>query len=414
MLRASVLCLSLLTAPSISGGQEAAVRPLVLAVVLEEADRSNPVVLAARKRWESSQARVRPAGTWPDPRVGIARETMPSPGPGVSGDASTHYSVEQDIPFPGKLTREAAMAGHQSSIEFYGYQGARREIAARTRILFYRILWLDETAEVLDESAGVLKSIARVAEARVATGKAGAEEALLARTQALVLENSVLERREQRRIAEIELNALLGLDGARWARPEAPELAGLPLTAAQAQRLARENAPSFLAARYGSFHAQAMKGRAGLGFAPDLRVFYEQERFRRAPTQPMLGLSLTVPLWAWKPAGELEAARRHVEEAEASSWSAELMTVAGVRREFIEVNLRRALALRWRDEILPLAASALEIGRKNYETGRTDFPKLNEAVKGLLEARMSYWDEVMQYGEHWAELEKWTGTEIKP
>ncbi|MBI4050954.1 MAG: hypothetical protein HY400_00455 [Elusimicrobia bacterium] len=55
----------------------------------------------------------------------------------------------------------------------------------------------------------------------------------------------------------------------------------------------------------------------------------------------------------------------------------------------------------------------MKIAQKNYETGRTDFTKLAEAVRNLLEAQMKYYDEVYHYGEHWAMLEQVVGIEIK-
>lgn len=380
--------------------------PVPLGALLEEARANNPAILAARKKWESAESLIGPAGTWTNPRLGLQRETF-------QGERSTHYSIEQDIPFPGKLAAESRMRFHEAKIAREEYRARELEVLSEVKIRYHRLLLLAQTAAVLRKDAEILRGIARVAQSQIAAGKGGADEAMIAQTQMKAVENSAFEREQQREIEEEELNSLLAAPpGARREPAPAGEFDDLPKPLDELVALARENSPAYLGTRHMIEHARLATVKGRYGFAPDFRLSYDVENMQGRTRERFVGVSLSIPLWFWRPKSELKAAREHTAEALADSQSVQNEVFKELHKEYTEVRLHRALALSYRNEILPLAEGALKISQKNYETGRADFAKLTEAVRNLLDVQMKYYEEAYHYGEHWAMIERIVGREL--
>jgi outer membrane protein TolC len=382
--------------------------PIALKVLLDEARAKNPTILAARKRWESAEALIVPAWTWKDPTVGIHQESFPS-----DNEKSVHYSIEQEVPFPGKLSTSSRMKYHEAKIAREDYRAKELEVLSEVKIRYHRLAFLLQTAAALNKDAEILRAIARVAQARVASGQGGADEALIAQTQLKAVENAVFEREERGKIEEEDLNSLLAAPpGARRELAFPPEPRDLSLSLDELVVLAKENSPQYLASRHMIHHAQLATSLGRLGFAPDFKLSYEQERFQRRQTETLIGFNLSLPLWFWRPKGELAAAREHTAQALAESREAENVVFRDLYKEHTEVHLHRALTASYQSEILPLAEGALRIAQKNYETGRSNFAQLSEALRSFLEAHIKLYEEVYHYGEHWAMVERIVGREL--
>lgn len=402
----TLMSLVLLLAPGASGQETAP--SVALETLLEEARSRNPALLAARRKWRSAEALVRPARAWKDPVLGIHREEMPA-----ESEASTRYSIEQEVPFPGKLSRESRMRFHEAKISHEEYRAKEAEIVSEVKIRYHRLLWLERTAGALRKDAEILRSIAQVAQSLVAAGKAGAEEALLAQTLQKEAANALREREQRRQIEEEDLNALLAaVPGTRRLLAEPRSLAEVPLGLQELEALARRNSPRYLGTQHMIHHAQLMTSKGRYGFAPDFKLSFEKEKFRRRQDETLYGLSLSLPLWFWRPAGELRAAREHTAQALEESRDMHNEVFKELYKEYTEVRLHRDLAKSYAEEILPLAEGALKIAQKNYETGRADYAKLAQALRQRLEAQMKYYEEVYHHGEHWAMLEAVVGVEI--
>lgn len=385
--------------------------PLELSSLLEQARAKNPAIRAARARWRSLEGLVLPARTWKDPVLGVTGQNMPA-----DSERSMKIMVEQDIPFPGKLSAESRMKEHEALIAKEEWRAKEREVLAEVRIHYYRLLWLDRTAAALRRDADILRAVARVAQTQVAAGKTGAEEAFLAAARLKQVENSAFER-EVERVNDVEdLNAHLadpaGTPRGRVSEAEVdlPDL-GEPIEVLA--EAARAHNPDYLSTLHMVHHSDLGIGRGRLAFAPDFKISAGAETFRRRSSEGMLGFSLSLPVWFRRPAGELAAAKAHGEHSRAEAESMRGMVLKDLYVEYSQVKLHRSVALSTRSEILPLAEAAVRIAIKNYEGGRSDFTGLSEAVRTLLEAQMKYYEAVYHYGEHWAMLERIIGRELE-
>lgn len=387
---------------------EPAPAPVALSELVSEARTRSPAILAARKRWESAKGEAVAAWAWKDPMVGLARKDMPG-----QNERSTSLSIEQELPFPGKTATDARMKTHEARIAEQAYRAKELEVLAEVKIHYHRLLWLEKGAAALRRDAQTLSAVARVARARVASGGAGAEDALIAEARLKQLESQAYEWEQQRLIEEEDLNAALTAPPGtrRLLAPYGP-LPPLPLTLEEAVARADASNPMVLATAHMLRYARLTGRQGALGWLPDFKLSYMRETFRRERAETSVGAAMSVPLWAWKQAGKTRAASAHRGEAEAQAQAARLEAYKMIHQEHVELRLHKRLAEVYGTEVVPLADGALKIALKNYETGRADYEKLAEAVRALIEAQLKLYEEEYHYGEHWAMLERAVGSEL--
>ena len=105
--RIVVLGLSLILFSQMVWAQETAQSSLILSDALNEAKKSNPEILATKKKWEEESAKIIAAGSPPDPELGVE----------FWGKNETWYDVSQTVPFPLKLPLRAQSQAHEARRE---------------------------------------------------------------------------------------------------------------------------------------------------------------------------------------------------------------------------------------------------------------------------------------------------------
>ncbi len=385
--------------------------PQSLAALLEEAKARNPAILSAKKAWEVRKAEVLPAWTWQDPSLGYGYERIPSP---VGYAGMTMYSVSQKIPFPGKLSAESGMKYHEAQIAYQKYLAVELGVLTQVKLAYHRLLYLRRSSKTLRREAMVLEGVARAAEALVASGRAGTDEPLLAELKSKEIENDAYEKERGIPVEEAALNAFLSRPPGTK-HPLAPP-ANLDKPAPPAGRLesaAREKNPDFLRSMHMIRHADAGRRLGLLAFAPDFEFNYQAQEMGGKISPFYTGVNLSVPLWAWKQNADLEAARRHEEEAQAGFQAALDDLLKDVRSHAIELETQQRLVRSYRRELLPLARSAFEISLKNYETGRESFARFSSSFERLLEVELGYDERLRREGQEKALLEKAVGSDLE-
>ena len=84
----------------------AAAETVTLEQLVREAEQNNPAIAASGHNVEAKRALVQPARTLPDPTLGFQHMGDIIPLQLQEGDPSSArtYSVQQEVPFPGKIT----------------------------------------------------------------------------------------------------------------------------------------------------------------------------------------------------------------------------------------------------------------------------------------------------------------------
>ena len=155
-----------------------------------------------------------------------------------------------------------------------------------------------------------------------------------------------------------------------------------------------------------------MLALARSNFAPDFSIDYEREVPENGPSGDKLGFTLRYPLWLGRPLADLRAARAHQAFAQHRQESVRNRVFNLLETELSEVNTHYKLAKLYEESILPLAHQTLQVTQQAYTAGKTDFLKLLEAHRALLENETIYYEELWHYAEHWTLLELYAGGKL--
>lgn len=396
-----------------------------LDALVEEARNSNPDILAARKRWEASLSRVPLSRALEGPSIGVTVEKIPR------GTLKLDRTMPEDrmlsfsqfLPFFGKLPLRKKIAVVEAQIAAAEYRGKELDIANQVKQAYFGLYMNRKEAGLTRESLALLESIARIAETNYALGDASQQEvykihaevaSLAARLSNLELEHTA----KQARLISLLNSApdrefgIFGLDETAAFAPDTAEL----------YQAALANQPElhiFTSAIEKNKYAVSL---AKKGYFPDLMATIVQRGIASGGIGPWdLMLSFTVPFWFWtKQRYEVREAIASVEEAEAALQAMEnkaYSEIAGLTAGIASAKNRIRL---YTTTLIPMLESSIASGRAALSSGKGDFMLLLDSQRMLIDAKMQYYQALVDYHAGVADLERAAGvalpqeTEVEP
>jgi cobalt-zinc-cadmium efflux system outer membrane protein len=152
---------------------------------------------------------------------------------------------------------------------------------------------------------------------------------------------------------------------------------------------------------------------------------YELERARRIPdvtvslgakrtteigrNQPMIGVSIPLPLFDTNKGAQLETLRRR-DAAQALAESEERRIRSEVLQTVDQLQARASEAQTLRQDVLPGAQSAYEAASRGFELGKFSFLEVLDAQRTWLQARTQYLQSLAEVHRATAELERRLGS----
>jgi cobalt-zinc-cadmium efflux system outer membrane protein len=233
---------------------------------------------------------------------------------------------------------------------------------------------------------------------------------LQADVQRALLKQQRLELERQRIVVQARMNALLerSPQTAIAAPAELPDLANLPAEEMLAQRALAHPQLQELEAqeRAARAHEQLEEKER----YPKFRISAGYNNMWADPTQrPTVGLSFTVPIDQDKYRAAIDVARAQARrtasmlEDQRSAMLADLAAAYAFAREAAQ-----SLAL-YRDELVPLARTTMEVARNDYGSGRGDFLNVLAAEQHRLDIELGLARMQSEYYRRLAELEQASG-----
>ena len=377
--------LTLLTARA--SAQAAGIVPprLTLAAVFQTLDSMSPRLQAARQMALAAEARIKPAGTLPDPQLQFGLMNRNFPGLGLQDPLGMNQvQLMQMVPIAGQLGLAGRAAAAQADASRARATELRFELRARAAMAFYELYQLDRTIEVNLATQALLRDIATTARTMYSVGQGRQADVLRGQVEIDRMSEEIARMRVMRTAAAARLNALLDRPGdLPVPTPELPRfptelpppdsleqvaLAGRPMLAAGAADLAA---------------ARALELRTRREIWPDLQLGVQYgQRPMAEGTDRMVSLMLgfSVPLWA----GRRQLPMRREAEAMRRSAEAELAAMrAETRGRLVELlaGVRRSRELRslYRTTILPQAEATVSSALAAYQVGEVDLPMLLDA-----------------------------------
>ena len=384
-----------------------------LVETLDAARRGNPEIRAAFKRWEAARKRAASDATPEQPRLDIERMFAPAGRTPLNGAPEKALSITQELPFPSTLYLRGSRAAKAAGLAEQGYLAKVREVRQKTRSA-YALLYLSiKSRALVEENIELMRRFAKTAEAKVAAGTSAESDALKAQVELTRMLNLGLAVDQEREVASVTLNALMGrsvgepLGAPRDLQPGALEGAFEKLEAAAFARRPELRQAVLAAELSGTSLALARSE-----FLPDIMLSYRTRKdpMRGRTSDAMLGLSL--PLWFWKPAAMVAEASAEKDAAEAELEAARLSTAADLRTAFVRARTAQRLVESYRTSLLPQAESALKVAESGYRAGSLSFLDLLDSQRSLLDFKLDFYRYLADYEQRMAELERVIGEEL--
>ena len=392
--------------------------PLSLQAALREATDRNPELIALRRQFESTRFRPAEQRSLGPPMLEAQIWQWPINTLNPANTNMYMFMASQEIPGSGKRALRVAAAEKQSQL-------AAADIAVRAQQILngvkqrYTELFLARLAiDIHLASAGVLRQLADISQAKYATGRISQQDVLKAVVELSRLHDDLITFDQQADLAAARLNTLLGR------APESPigpltEPREYTLTApvGELQRLAIDHQPELQRMRVEVERTQAELAVTRQDYKPDYSI---QAGYLLMPgmTDSWLAkIGVTWPRAPWS-RGAIDArvgeASAKVETAEAQLHAMETAVRLSVQDAYIRVKAAEQRASLLRTTVLPQSRQTLEVSRIGYQTGRLDFLSLVDNERVVLAAELNYARSLSDLEQAAADLEQAIGTELTP
>lgn len=382
--------------------------------VLNEVAGKNPEILATRKTWEAKKANVPASWALDDPMVGIMYEDIPN-NFDFSRTPHVSYTIQQNIPFPGKLLLQRKKAVNEKNAFEEEYHEKKREVLTQAKQVYYQYYFGLKAMEVIHHHVEILKNFSKVTQTQYMVGKASQPDVLKIQVELGLMNNELLETDQRLTIAVSRLNILMNRAvNAPLHYPEEITKDSLKYDITQLQEMAQANRSRIKAVSYQLEKNKAQVSFAKWNYMPDFMLklgrIVSPFGFRGWDFE----VQASLPLWfLQKENSELRMAQREKEELQALLNNSQNMVALEVQEAYIKLKTKERIFELYKNSILPQAKQALDAALSGYQTQKVDFLTLLENERSLKHIEMGYYQALVDYQETFANLEQAVGVDLR-
>lgn len=387
---------------------------LSLSTAINEALKSNPEVLAAKKNYQAAKAKVPQELAPDDPMLEYSYDEMRAGIMDVAGKPMRSYAISQKMPFPTKLFLRSAIASKDARISYEGYKAKEREIIARTKATYFELWFIEKATGITEENKVLLEQFSSSAASRYAVGKASQQDALKAQVELAKVNNSIVLLNQKREIVKAKLNILLNRDPRSNLFIDSQlKIPDITSSLDELSDMAKKNRPKLKAFRYAVEKGRTAYLLAWNEFLPDLSARYEQMIVDGTGDKWTGMLGVSVPIWFWaKQASGVSQMKSELDMFKAEYKMMENMTLFDVKDAYARVESQKKLVQIYETSFLPQAEAALKASLTGYEANQIDFLNLLDSQRMLLEIKLDYHRMVADLEMAKAELEQAVGVDL--
>ena len=397
-------------------------RPVTpLSELLNEAEKNNPQIEAARQGWQAAKQVPTQVSTLPDPQFTLQHLSVGSPRP-FAGYTNSEFAylglgVSQDIPYPGKLRLKGEIAKREADVSQQKIESVRRTVLAELKAGYFQLAYLSKTLTILEQDGDLLKQVGQAADARYRSGMGSQQDLLQAQLQQTKLLREIAMHHLEVGKLEAQLKQLLN-------RPqdspdiEPTELVETPLVQTYADLLAATQTqnPEIAGAKKMIEKQSLQVDLARKDFYPDFNVQYVWQR--TDPTQfrayYILSVGVRVPIYRGrKQRPELAQAEAEQLRARSELQAQSQQVAAELRAQYVLAQQTSELLKIHREGLAPQARSEFQAALAAYQSNKQDFQALLAAFLDVLRFDQEYWQNVAEYETAIARLEQMTGLSLR-
>lgn len=389
--------------------------PLSPEALLNEMYKANPELAAEKARYESEEAAIRSSYSLSNPRFGLMRETNMTSDQRQMGFMQS-WQVSQEILFPtkyfsmGSVQRSKAKSANQEYLD--------KKLVVRQKALteYYNFYVASKIYTLLEAQKETLRELARIAEARRATGAVPQQDEMRAHVEQTKIENELLLQQQEIVETRAKLNAILNRDShlAIELPKEALKTPKIVLSQEEIESLSTRNSKLVAAQAASLESAEAERTLAYTQYLPDFMVTYRKPFGPNSPDNAYaIGIDMSIPLWFFmKQTSDSSAASLRAIEAEKRLELTKRFVQAEVTILLTKTETLSKLLKIYETALIPQATSALNSSTAAYRGGRAGFQDLLDAERSLYSVRIDYFRNLAKFVESLTSLERLVGASL--
>jgi outer membrane protein TolC len=393
--------------------------PVSLAILIDEAERNNPQIVAARHAWRAATQVPSQVSTLPDPEITVQQFSVGNPLPfagyTTSNFAYIGFGASQEIPYPGKLRLKGEVARREADADRYRVESVRRTVIQQLKNAYFQLAYENEELRLLDRDTKLLDQVAHIAEANYRVGKGNEQDVLKAQLEKTKLLTTVEAHQQQRSSLQAKLNQLLNRPlNAKSVIPDALTQTPLHVTVDDLLGRVRTQNPDIRGQQEMIRNKSAQLELAHKDFYPDFSVQYMwQHTGPQFPDYYMLTVGARIPIHRsrkqWpeveQTVEELHSSRRNYEAQIQQAYF-------DIRDQFLKAETAERILNIYRQGLIPQAANTFKAGLAAYETNKEDFETLLNSFLDVLRLDEEYWRSLLDHEVALATLEQITGVPL--
>lgn len=390
-----------------------------LSALVDELERNNPELQAARREVDMQVARIAPAGTPPDPTLsvgylgGLLRPPFfPS---GATPNGFRQFAISQEFLYPGKLLARSRVEAVEADARRWSAEEVRVRLIGELKSAYADYVYAGRSRAIVAKSKELLEQFRRIAETRFSVGKAAQQDVLKAQVEISLLIERLAMLDRDKTMLQARINALL------YRAPDTPVPVGLslataplPFTLDELRRLTADRAPAVKRDESRVDRGQQALTLATREVLPDFAVNLTTEQ--GVVGMPwMYGVDFMVKLpvfWNRRQRSLIVGARAGLESAKKTRDNTLAMAEARVVEEHAAITTAERLIALYQDSVLPQARLALESSRAAYEVGSVDFLTVLMNFVTVLEYEIRLEEQRARHVQGLARLEPITGLDL--
>src|SRR5487761_401583 len=389
--------------------------------LLNEAEKNNPQIQAARQDWQAAKQVPSQVSTLPDPQFTVQQVNVGSPRP-FAGYTNSNFAyfglgVSQDFPYPGKLRLKGEIAAQDAGVARQQYESVRRAVRAGVKSAYYQLAYLSKTLGILESDGQLLQQVEKAADARYRSGMGNQQDLLQAQLEQTKLLREITMHHLQDAKVQAHIKQLLGrsqsssdIEAAQL--PETP----LPYTYDELLAAAKAQNPEIAGAQKMVGKEKLRVDLAHKDFYPDFNVQYMWQR--TDPTQfrayYMLSFGVRVPIYrSRKQRPELAEAEADLSRSRSEAESQTQQIAFELRTEYETAQKTAELLKIYHEGLLPQARAGFQSGLAAYQNNRQNFQALLTSFLDVLSLDEEYWQSAAERETAVARIEQLTGLSLR-
>lgn len=352
--------------------------------LIAHAIKRSPQVEAAYFDWVQAVEKITVERSLPDPRITFEadiQDVVMSVMPGLM----------VDIPGPGKLRAQAAVAAGEAAMKYAEFRKAVLTSAANFKQAYFERQALEDTIAVNKRNLKLVQDLRDIAQAQHSAGRASLQDVLRADIERDELNVRIQNLEDSQTVAVTRYKSALGISPNSEINVPVPKHfqnsdEAPPLD--EIYKIALTRNPSLVQMEAEIRRAEAAVTLARRSAVPDFGFGVEADV---KPSTPIVTpqLSITLPIWRDKITAEIQSALAAKSAAQARYTQEQLMlAVEFASMAFMYRESEREYRL-MTEQLIPKARSSLDVARSGYVGGQSSFIDFLEAERSLLQFELA-------------------------